>query len=674
MKNKKLLIILACVCALVIIAVSIIVAINCKGNQGQNTSTGSIKFNTLTVDGETAYGKVGYKELTFSFVDEITADKNTTFVVDNNKDLSSPIESKVVNLEVGDNIFYLSATSSSGAKLFKVTIRRKPLYEVTYITNANIAVKPQAVEEDTVISAPNVTNPGYTLVGWDYDFTTPITKDTVITATWKPNTDTPYTVNYYWENADNDEFTLHDSVKLTATTGDSVNAQIKTFDHFTLDESQSQLTGEVAGDGSLVLDLYYLRESFTIETQPSIATAGSCSIDSGVFHFGKELTLTAYTNLGYNFIGWYNGNTLVSEAEEFTFTVNSNATYTATWEDDINLVDFSFTSTPTTCEITRVKFKDQTQLVVPDYVTSIQQGAFYGCNELVSLTIPFVGSSAAKTSQDSYQYPFGYIFGQAPYLNATSTDQYYLGESSSSLTSTRYFIPNSLKTVTITGGNILYGAFYGCANLETINLPQTLTSIGENSFNGCSGLKNISIPSNVTTIAAYAFNNCNLLESVTFADDSKLSSIDEGAFYGCGNLKNISIPASVQTICPLAFFNCRTLESVTFKGTSQLTTIQSQAFGNCANLNNVVLPDGLSTIGDYCFNFCENLTSLSIPSSLTKIEYYALQYCSQLTTITYRGTIAMWNAIEKGSSWDYETGNYTITCTDGNIPKDSTNL
>ena len=54
---------------------------------------------------------------------------------------------------------------------------------------------------------------------------------------------------------------------------------------------------------------------------------------------------------------------------------------------------------------------------------------------------------------------------------------------------------------------------------------------------------------------------------------------------------------------------------------------------------------------------------------VTKLGDYAFEDCSSLKSINYNGTKAQWNAISKGSNWNYSTGNYIIYCTDGNISK-----
>ncbi len=213
-----------------------------------------------------------------------------------------------------------------------------------------------------------------------------------------------------------------------------------------------------------------------------------------------------------------------------------------------------------------------TSITIPDSVTSIGDGAFSGCSSLESITLPFVGGSA-KTSSDTYQYPFGYIFGTSSYDGGVATTQYYYGSSTSYITDNTYYIPSSLKSVTITGGNILYGAFYNCNNLTSITIPDSVTSIGN-----------------------------------------------------------------------YAFYSCKSLVSIT-------------------------IPDSVTSIGDFAFDFCTSLVSITIPDSVTSIGNYAFYGCTSLVSIIYTGTISEWQAIYKGSDWNYSTGSYTVHCTDCNFSK-----
>lgn len=159
--------------------------------------------------------------------------------------------------------------------------------------------------------------------------------------------------------------------------------------------------------------------------------------------------------------------------------------------------------------------KSLKRIEVPSSVTTINQGAFAGCIGLEEMTLPFVGK-ARRQYTDTYQYPFGYIFGTGNYTGCEKTTQYYYGSVKSSTTSTDYYIPVSLKKVTITGGTILYGAFYNCKNLTSVTMPDGADMIDWRSFNGCSNLTSVVIPDSIAKIGSYAFAGCRSLTSIYY--------------------------------------------------------------------------------------------------------------------------------------------------------------
>ena len=100
------------------------------------------------------------------------------------------------------------------------------------------------------------------------------------------------------------------------------------------------------------------------------------------------------------------------------------------------------------------------------------------------------------TSTDSYQYPFGYIFGETDYIGGTATKQTYHCQthyySSTTTADTIYYIPEKLKEVIITGSSyIQYGAFYNCSNILNITIPNSVTKIEQYAFAGCDSLTNV---------------------------------------------------------------------------------------------------------------------------------------------------------------------------------------
>ena len=178
-------------------------------------------------------------------------------------------------------------------------------------------------------------------------------------------------------------------------------------------------------------------------------------------------------------------------------------------------------------------------------------------------------------------------------------------------------IPDSVTEI----GN---DAFKGCCSLQSIVIPDSVTVIGICAFGGCSGLQSIVIPDSVTEVGFGAFNGCSSLQSIVIPD----SMTEIAVFSGCSNLQSIVIPNSVTEIRNEAFLGCRSLQSIVIH--NSVKSIGYGAFRDCSSLQSIVIPDSVTTIGNSAFENCSSLQSIVIPDSVTKIYSGAFEGCSNL--------------------------------------------
>ncbi|MBP5345525.1 MAG: leucine-rich repeat domain-containing protein [Bacteroidales bacterium] len=135
----------------------------------------------------------------------------------------------------------------------------------------------------------------------------------------------------------------------------------------------------------------------------------------------------------------------------------------------------------------------------------------------------------------------------------------------------------------------------------------TVASIGNYAFYSCAELTGVEIPNSVTSIDSRAFWNCTRLTAVEIPNS--VTSIGDFAFYGCTGLTSIEIPNSV-------------------------TLIGNHAFRGCTGLTSIEIPNNVTRIGAYAFYECTNLRNIEIPTSVTSISVYAFYGCTGLTNVT----------------------------------------
>lgn len=271
-----------------------------------------------------------------------------------------------------------------------------------------------------------------------------------------------------------------------------------------------------------------------------------------------------------------------------------------------------------------------TTLEIPSGITSIGDGVFFNSNGLTNLTlssrVTSIGESAfnnCSNLQDVRYYIYDdlatYIQKGHPAFYINCGIKYYWNNQEI----TTLEIPTSVTSI----GN---HAFYGGNGLTSVEFPSNLSSIGDWAFKGCSGLTSVDLPSSITKMGECVFVGCQGLTKVNLP--SGITAISKCAFGWCISLKNLELPAGITSIGDDAFIYCSSLQNINLP--SGITSIGDYAFENCSSLRNINLPSKISSIGDAAFIRCSNMTSLSISSNITSIGRSAFSDCKSLKNLT----------------------------------------
>ena len=315
----------------------------------------------------------------------------------------------------------------------------------------------------------------------------------------------------------------------------------------------------------------------------------------------------------YLFLGWSPSVTAVIQ----------DVTYTAWFISEAENAKFFVLSGTQVTGVTAAG-KEQSVLCIPDGVTSIEDGAFWGCSSLTSVTIPdsvtSIGGSAfwECTSLTSVTLPDRVAsIGDWAFYKCSGLQSIEIPERVTSIGTYVFYACTSLTSVTLPDGLTSLGdqAFSRCTGLTDITIPDSVTEIGFEAFRGCIGLTSVTIPDGVTDIGGAVFQDCTGLTSILLPDG--MTCIAEEMFRDCSSLASISIPDGVREIRRCAFSGCSSMLTITIP--NGVTSIGEGTFSGCAGLSSVVIPSGVTGIGEGMFSGCTGLISVTIPADVTNI-------------------------------------------------------
>lgn len=196
-----------------------------------------------------------------------------------------------------------------------------------------------------------------------------------------------------------------------------------------------------------------------------------------------------------------------------------------------------------------------TSIVIPQGVTTIGQNAFYGCENLATVTFPSTltrieGGAFSYTALTSLHLPDGVEFiGHSAFRECNVLETVTMTDSVTTMDDNAFDHCDILRSVTLSDQIETIGlqTFSQCKKLETIHLPASLKTIGNDAFQYCESLRSLTLPDGTESIGSLAFRGCSVLEAVVIP--ASVTSIDSGwnnnsVFAYCGVLTLYVTPGS----------------------------------------------------------------------------------------------------------------------------------
>jgi hypothetical protein len=270
-------------------------------------------------------------------------------------------------------------------------------------------------------------------------------------------------------------------------------------------------------------------------------------------------------------------------------------------------------------------------IVIPEGVREIGQSAFEGCLSLKSITL---NKDLVRIHNSAFNLLVSSKIARATVNLEDCTKLEYIGNY----------------------------AFQGCAGIETLELPASVTSIGEYAFaytqaqnkfletaakateekdrywiHGdllllayvADGQTAIHIPDGVKIIAGGAFCGWDSVDIP--ADTSNLLPSGVSKYNITYKVTEIYLPESVEVIGSMAFFRMANVEKIELP--SSLRVIDGSAFYLCSKLSDVTGGENVQEIGDYAFCYCTSLKKITLPDNVTTLGTNVFSGCSALKTV-----------------------------------------
>ena len=592
-------------------------------------------------------------------------------------------------------------------------------YEIKYELNGGtLGESPSKYTVEEAISLLNPTRDFYEFCGW---YESEKFEDKAVTnieigtygdktfyAKWLPiEYNIYYKLNGGTNNAENpDNYNTETSIELKAPTKDGY-----TFEGWFTDEdfkNQSSVIPVGEGDAKT----FYAKWTANENTIVFIANGGTGLMQNMTIatNDSANLTVNAFTNDGYTFMGWSSTeNGEVEYADGATFAMGPEITYTlyAVWQVNINAVIFNANGGNGT--MSDYKLATGATGTLPNNIFTRDGYTFKGWSTSANGSIAY-GDGASYTMGTESTYVLyalwevipvidkGYVFHEEDaYVKIIGYDgdketieipSYYLGKPITTIGYRAFYDNKNIKRVIVsdTVTNIEFNAFQNCSELTYVSFGKGLEVIGEKAFYNCNNLETVLFGEGLKTIGEKAFGKCSSIEYLSIPEN--VVCIEDMAFYNCSSMKYIYIPKSVKTIGEYAFWNCiklvigcendargsgwnrdwnesncyvlwgvqndsiynKTETGLVYHGEDEISIYAYIGRDSFLSIPKFIDGRRVVLIENSAFLNCYELVSIEIPDSIIKIQMDAFSGCTSLTRVNYLGDVASWCNISFGSS------------------------
>lgn len=247
---------------------------------------------------------------------------------------------------------------------------------------------------------------------------------------------------------------------------------------------------------------------------------------------------------------------------------------------------------------------------IPESVSEIENSAFLGCYSLEKISIP---DSVNK-------------LGSCAFWGCDHLIEVEIGSGIKRLEYRLFYDCNRLERVTIPDSVEFFDdqVFMACRSLKSVRIPNIL-SMGDGVFGGCFALSEINLPGTLTHIGENPFNGCVELKKLEMEENEDFALVDNVLFS----------KRDKRLICYLG-----NKPETEYQIPEGIVVIGSHAFAQAMNLQVVEMPDSIINIDKWAFWKCENLTALNVPDSVISIGECAFENCYNLTLTVIRDSYA----------------------------------